>query len=68
MAHTAPKHQATTGHQRLREWVEEMAAMTQPSGRYSKPEEIAGQIAFLLSDTAANITGTELRADGGYAI
>jgi len=45
-----------------------MGAMTQPLGRYSKPEEIAGQIAFLLSDTAANITGTELVADGGYAI
>jgi NAD(P)-dependent dehydrogenase (short-subunit alcohol dehydrogenase family) len=45
-----------------------IAAMTQPLGRYSKPEEIAGQIAFLLSDTAANITGCELVADGGYAI
>ncbi|HEX4504637.1 MAG TPA: SDR family NAD(P)-dependent oxidoreductase [Alphaproteobacteria bacterium] len=45
-----------------------MAALTQPSRRYSKPEEIAGQIAFLLSETAANITGTELIADGGYAI
>jgi NAD(P)-dependent dehydrogenase (short-subunit alcohol dehydrogenase family) len=45
-----------------------MASMTQPLGRYSKPEEIAGQIAFLLSETAANITGCELVADGGYAI
>jgi len=45
-----------------------MGAMTQPLGRYSKPEEIAGQIAFLLSETAANITGAELIADGGYAI
>jgi NAD(P)-dependent dehydrogenase (short-subunit alcohol dehydrogenase family) len=45
-----------------------MAALTQPSGRFSKPEEIAGQIAFLLSHTAANITGAELRADGGYAV
>jgi NAD(P)-dependent dehydrogenase (short-subunit alcohol dehydrogenase family) len=45
-----------------------LAALAQPSGRSSKPEEIAGQIAFLLSDTAANITGAELVADGGYSI
>jgi NAD(P)-dependent dehydrogenase (short-subunit alcohol dehydrogenase family) len=45
-----------------------MAAMTQPSGRFSKPAEIAGQIAFLLSETAANITGAELITDGGYSI
>ncbi len=30
MAHTAPKSQATTNHARLREWVEEVAALTQP--------------------------------------
>ncbi len=30
MAHTAPKHQATTQHARLRAWVEEVAALTQP--------------------------------------
>jgi phosphoenolpyruvate carboxykinase (GTP) len=30
MAHTAPKHQATTNHARLLEWVEEVAALTQP--------------------------------------
>ncbi len=30
MAHTAPKHQATTSHSRLREWVDEIAALTQP--------------------------------------
>ena len=30
MAHTAPKHQATTKHARLRAWVEEVAALTQP--------------------------------------
>jgi phosphoenolpyruvate carboxykinase (GTP) len=30
MAHTAPKHQATTAHQGLRDWVEEVAALTQP--------------------------------------
>src|SRR5579862_626327 len=30
MAHTAPKHQATTSHSGLRAWVEEIAALTQP--------------------------------------
>src|ERR671925_92421 len=30
MAHTAPTHQATTKHARLRAWVEEIAALTQP--------------------------------------
>ena len=45
-----------------------MAAITTPLGRYAKPDEIAGQIAFLLSQSAANITGAELVTDGGYAI
>ena len=30
MAHTAPKHQATTNHARLLQWVDEVAALTQP--------------------------------------
>jgi phosphoenolpyruvate carboxykinase (GTP) len=30
MAHTAPQHQATTSHAGLQEWVEEIAALTQP--------------------------------------
>ncbi len=31
MAHTAPKQQATTNHTRLRAWVDEIAALTQPA-------------------------------------
>jgi NAD(P)-dependent dehydrogenase (short-subunit alcohol dehydrogenase family) len=46
----------------------ELAAMATPLGRYAKPEEIAGQIAFLLSDAAALITGTVLLSDGGYTL
>src|SRR5579864_5919524 len=34
MAHTAPKHQATTSHRGLRAWVEEVAAVTQPDEVY----------------------------------
>jgi phosphoenolpyruvate carboxykinase (GTP) len=30
MAHTAPRNQATTNHARLLEWVDEVAALTQP--------------------------------------
>ncbi len=30
MSHTAAKHQATTKHQRLRAWVDEIAGLTQP--------------------------------------
>ena len=40
---------------------------TIPFGRFAKAEEIAGQIAFLLSDQAGTITGTCLVSDGGYS-
>jgi NAD(P)-dependent dehydrogenase (short-subunit alcohol dehydrogenase family) len=36
-----------------------------PIGRPSKPEEVAHLIAFLASDRAASITGTEVVIDGG---
>jgi NAD(P)-dependent dehydrogenase (short-subunit alcohol dehydrogenase family) len=44
-----------------------MAAGT-PLGRFGKPEEIAAQIAFLLSEEAAFMTGTCLVSDGGYSL
>ena len=46
----------------------ELAAMATPLGRYAAAEEIAEQIAFLLSDEAATITGTVLVSDGGYTL
>lgn len=46
----------------------ELAAMATPLGRYATADEIAGQIAFLLSDAAATITGSVLVADGGYTL
>jgi len=46
----------------------ELAAMATPLGRYATAEEIAGQIAFLLSDSAATVTGSVLVSDGGYTL
>jgi len=43
-------------------------AATTPRGRFATPNEIAGEIGFLLSDAAANITGTVLVTDGGYSL
>lgn len=48
--------------------MEAIARMATPLGRYAAPEEIAGQIGFLLSDLASNITGIVLVSDGGYSI
>ncbi|HEX6374265.1 MAG TPA: SDR family oxidoreductase [Allosphingosinicella sp.] len=44
-----------------------MAAIS-PLRRFAKPEEIAAQIAFLLSDEAAFTTGVCLVSDGGYSL
>ncbi|MBL8153805.1 MAG: SDR family oxidoreductase [Anaerolineae bacterium] len=37
-----------------------------PLGRIGDPEEIAGPVAFLLSDDASYITSSELLVDGGF--
>jgi len=46
----------------------EMAAMATPLKRYAKTEEIAAQIAFLLSDDCATVTGAVFVSDGGYTL
>ncbi len=38
-----------------------------PAGRFGRPEEVAGCVAFLLSDAAAYISGTTLTVDGGLS-
>lgn len=35
---------------------------------FTTAEQLAGQIGFLLSDAAANVTGTVLVSDGGYSL
>lgn len=45
-----------------------MAAIGTPLGRFARPEEVAAQILFLLSDVAATITGAVLTSDGGYSL
>lgn len=44
-----------------------MAAIS-PLGRFAKPEEIADQILFLLSEDSAFMTGACLVSDGGYSL
>jgi NAD(P)-dependent dehydrogenase (short-subunit alcohol dehydrogenase family) len=46
----------------------EMGKAATPLGRFGKAEEIAAQIAFLLSDEAAFVTGTCFVSDGGYSL
>jgi NAD(P)-dependent dehydrogenase (short-subunit alcohol dehydrogenase family) len=39
-----------------------------PAGRFAQPEDIAPAVAFLLSDQAAYITGTDVCVDGGFRL
>lgn len=39
-----------------------------PMGRVAQPTEIAGAVAFLLSDDASYMTGSEVTVDGGFQI
>ncbi len=45
-----------------------LARVATPLGRYAAPREIAAQIAFLLSEDAAFMTGAVLTSDGGYSL
>ncbi len=45
--------------------VAEYITMNVPMQRFGKPEEIADMIAFLVSERASFVTGTEIAVDGG---
>lgn len=57
-----------TEHGSERAAFDAMAKMATPLGRYASADEIAGQIAYLLSDASAMMTGGTLVVDGGYSL
>lgn len=50
-----------------REEMFDKLAKSQPIGRMGTPEEIAGLVAYLCSDEASFITGSDVPIDGGFA-
>jgi NAD(P)-dependent dehydrogenase (short-subunit alcohol dehydrogenase family) len=51
-----------------REAVIAQMGKTTPRGRFATADELAGDIGYLLSDAASNVTGTVLTSDGGYTL
>ena len=48
------------------EQVEAESVVAIPAGRLGRPEELGDVVAFLASQQASYVTGTVIRADGGY--
>jgi phosphoenolpyruvate carboxykinase (GTP) len=68
MAHTAPKHQATSNHPRLNAWVEEVAALTQPEDIYwcDGSDQEAEQLAQTLIDAGTFERLSESKRPGSF--
>jgi NAD(P)-dependent dehydrogenase (short-subunit alcohol dehydrogenase family) len=64
----APAIVKTKFAQALYEGREQQVASTYPAGRLGLPEDVAGAVAFLLSDQASWITGHTLVLDGGSTL
>ena len=47
---------------------EQLGSVSSPLARFARPKEIAEQIAFLLSDKTAFVTGSCFVSDGGYSL
>ena len=45
--------------------VQSQAAHQMVTGRFSRPEEVADLVVILASDRTANVTGADIRIDGG---
>ena len=48
--------------------LREAALRSIPMGRFANPVEIAGAVAFLLSEDGAYVTGHVLTVDGGVSM
>ena len=57
-----------TGHAATTSAVMEAAAAITPNRRLGTPQDVAGSIAYLLSDAARHVTGQTLHVDGGLML
>ncbi|GGA06749.1 SDR family oxidoreductase [Blastomonas marina] len=64
---SSPDFRKSAAEQGREATIAAMGAMS-PRGRFATADEIAGEIAFLLSDLAGNVTGTVHVTDGGYSL
>jgi 2-deoxy-D-gluconate 3-dehydrogenase len=50
----------------MEDWKRDEVDARIPIGRWARPEEIAGTVAWLVSEDASYVTGTIVSVDGGY--